>query len=269
MSSAALVAAFVRRDWAIARSYRVNFGLELFDSILWLVLFFYLARIVDDTELASQTNLQDGYFAFVVIGLALMRFMQTGLTSFAFKLRTDQTTGTLEALLVTPAAQPLLVLGSATYELLLSAVSGVLMLAIAVAFFGVDLSISLESALVLVAALPASCALFAAVGIVVAAFTVVFKQVATLVSFMTLGIAVLAGVYFPLSVLPYWLETVAEALPFSWTLDVLRDALLGGNPSVVKLTLLVVFCVIAVPVALRIFAIAVDQARRTGSLTQY
>jgi ABC-2 type transport system permease protein len=263
------MAAFVRRDWAIARSYRVNFGLEVFDSILWLVLFFYLARIVDDTELASQTQLGEGYFAFVVIGLALMRFMQTGLTSFAFQLRTDQTTGTLEALLVTPAAQPLVVLGSATYDLLLSAVSGVLMLVIAVAFFGVDLTTSPGSVLVLVAALPASFALFAAVGIVVAAFTVVFKQVATLVSFMTLGVAVLAGVYFPLSVLPDWLQAIAEALPFSWTLDILRDALLGGDPSIAKLGLLIVFCVIAVPASLKLFGAAVDHARRNGTLTEY
>ena len=266
---AALIAAFLRRDWAIARSYRVDFALELFDSLVWLFLFFYLARIVDDTELASQSQVDQGYFAFVVVGLALMRFMQTGLTSFASQLRTDQTTGTLEALLVTPAAQSLVMLGSATYELLFSALSGTLMLLVAVAFFGVDISVSIESVAVLLVALPASFALFAAVGIVVAAFTVVFKQVATLVAFATLGVAVLAGVYFPLAVLPNWLQAIAEALPFSWALDILRDALLGGSPSIGKLALLIGSCLLLVPASLALFSAAVDHARRTGSLAQY
>jgi ABC-2 type transport system permease protein len=269
MASAALVAAFLRRDWAIARSYRLSFGLELIDSVVWLVVFFFLSEIVDDTAFVAQTDLQSGYFAFVVVGLAMMRFMQTGVTSFASQLRTDQTTGTLEALLVTPTPQPLVVLGSATYELLLSVLSGALMLLIAVVAFGVDLSVSPTSALVLLAAIPASFGLFAAVGILVAGFTIVFKQVTTFISFVTWGVAILAGVYFPLAVLPGWLEAIAEALPFSWALDILRESLLGGSPSIGTLALLTAFSALAVPASLAVFRAAVDHARRAGTLTQY
>ena len=265
----ALLAVFLRRDWAIARSYRINFGLEILQTVVSLFLFFYLSRIVDDSKLTSSTELDEGYFAFVVVGLTFMKFMETGLTAFALQLRTDQTTGTLEALLVTPARQSLVVLGSATYELLLATISGFLMMAIAVVGFGLDLSVSISSLVVLLVAIPASFGLFAAVGVVIAAFTIVFKQVATLIAFATAGIAVLAGVYFPLSVMPEWLETIAKALPFSWALDVLRDALLGGDPSVGKLVLLVGFCALAVPASLAIFGAAVDRAKRTGTLAQY
>jgi ABC-2 type transport system permease protein len=264
-----LLAVFLRRDWAIARSYRLNFALDLFQIVVSLVMFFYLSRLVDDSELASASQLDEGYFAFVVVGLAFMKFMETGLTAFALQLRTDQTTGTLEALLVTPARQSLVVLGSATYELLLSAVSGALMLAIAITFFGLDLSVSFTSLLVLIAAIPASFGLFAAIGVMFAAFTVVFKQVATLIAFAATGIAVLAGVYFPLSLLPGWLEAIARAFPFSWALDVLRAALLGGDPSVGKLLLLIAACAVAVPISVAVFAAAVDRAKRTGTLAQY
>jgi ABC-2 type transport system permease protein len=264
-----LLGVFIRRDWAIALSYRFNFVLEIFQILVSLFLFFYLSRIVDDAELTSSSQLEEGYFAFVVVGLAFMRFMETGLTAFALQLRTDQTTGTLEALLVTPARQSLVVLGSASYELLLAAASGFLMLAIAVIGFGLDLSVSVSSVLVLIAAVPAAFGLFAAVGVVVAAFTIVFKQVATLVAFATTGIAVLAGVYFPLSLLPDWLENLAEALPFSWALDILREALLGGDPSIGKLAALIGFCLVAVPASMALFAAAVNRAKRTGTLAQY
>jgi ABC-2 type transport system permease protein len=269
VASASLFAAFVRRDWAIARSYRVNFGFELVEVILSLVLFFYLGRIVDDTRLGDASQLEEGYFAFVVVGLALMKFMQTGLTAFALQFRSDQSTGTLEALLVTPASQSLVVLGSATYDLLLAAASGILMLAIAVAFFGMSLTVSVSSVFILLLAIPASFGLFAAVGIVIAALTVVFKQVATIVNMTTTGIAILAGVYFPLSVLPGLLEDIAKAFPFSWALDLLRACLLGGDPSIGKLLLLIMFCLVALPASLVLFGSAVNHAKRAGTLAQY
>ena len=60
--------------------------MKLFHTVVSLVLFFYLSEIVDDSEVASSTQLDQGYFAFVVVGLAFMKFMETGLTAFALKL---------------------------------------------------------------------------------------------------------------------------------------------------------------------------------------
>ena len=247
----------------------MNLGFELVEVIFSLVLFFYLARIVDDSRFGGSSQLEEGYFAFVVVGLALMKFMQTGLTAFALRFRSDQATGTIEALLVTPASPSLVVLGSATYDLLLAVASGIVMLAIAVIFFGMTLTVSLSSLPILLLAIPASFGLFAAVGIVIAALTVMFKHVATLVSLTTTGIAILAGVYFPLSVLPDLLEAIARALPFSWALDLLRASLLGGDPAVGKLVLLIAFCLIALPASLALFRSAVDHAKRAGTLAQY
>jgi ABC-2 type transport system permease protein len=264
-----LVAAFLRRDWAIARSYRLNFALNLFDSVVSLVLFFYLGQIVDQSELAAESQLSKGYFAFAVLGLALIRVIQTGVTSFALRIRQDQETGTLEALLVTPAPPSFVVLGSATYALLTATLSSLLMVVLAVLFFGLRLTLDYSHLLALLVAVPASLVLFVALGIAVAAFTVVFKQTASLMSFVTIGIAVFAGVYFPVSVLPSALEFFANVLPFTWSLDVFRAALLGGDVAITKLLLLTGFAFIAVPLSLALFRSAVNHARRAGSLAQY
>jgi ABC-type transport system involved in cytochrome c biogenesis permease component len=194
-----LIPAFLRRDWAIARSYRLAFVLDAVDSLVYLALFFYLGRVVDQSEIASRTELSEGYFAFAAIGLALMRVMQSGLTSFALQLRRDQTTGTLEALLVTPAPQSLVILGSTTYDLLNATVSGLVLVGLAIGFFGLHLTIEPSSVLVLLAAIPASLMLFAALGIAIAAFTVVFKEVTALLALVTTGLAV-----FVRGLLPGW-----------------------------------------------------------------
>ena len=267
--SLSLAHAFLRRDWAIARSYRAHFALEVVEAFVSLLLFFYLGRVVDGSKIASGTDISEGYFAFVVVGLAMMRLMQTGLTSFAFQLRRDQTTGTLEALLVTPSRQSAVILGSATYELLTAALLGVLMVVAAVTIFGVGLTIDASSLLVLLVAIPASACLFIALGVVIAGFTIVFKEITALLALVSSGLAVFAGVYFPISVLPGALHGVASALPFTWALELLRAALLGGDVSSTKMLLLVLCAAAAVPISFWLFDRSVARAKRAGSLAQY
>ena len=116
-----LFSAFLRRDWEIVRSYRLSFAVGLVDSFVSLFLFFYLAKLVDQTEFASQSQLSEGYFAFAIIGYSLIDVLRAGVTTFAAQLREDQMTGTLEALFVTPAPPTLVVLGSASFDLLRAA----------------------------------------------------------------------------------------------------------------------------------------------------
>jgi ABC-2 type transport system permease protein len=265
----ALFGAFLRRDWAVARSYRVSFALGLVDALISLFLFFYLARLINQTELASQSQLSEGYFGFVIVGYAVMDILRAGITTFAAQLREDQVTGTLEALLVTPAPQALVALGSATFDLLRAALQGIVLLLLAVLFFGLDLSVDTSSLIALVVATPAAFALFTALGIVVASLTIVVKQTVALVTFISTALAVLAGVYFPISVLPPVLEAIAKALPFTWTLDVFRDALLGGDVSAGQVALLAGCGALTLPLSLALFRFAVDYAKREGSLAQY
>jgi ABC-2 type transport system permease protein len=264
-----LIAAFLRRDWAVARSYRMSFALGAVDSLISLVLFFYLAQLIDQTELASESQLSEGYFAFAVVGYSLIDILRAGVTTFAAQLREDQMTGTLEALLVTPSPPALVVLGSASFDLLRAALSGIVLILLAVIFFGLDLSVTTSSLVALLVATPASFALFTALGIVVAGLTVVVKQTVALVTFISTAIAVLAGVYFPTSVLPPVLEAIANVLPFTWTIDVFRDALLGGDVSTTQVALLVGCGVLALPLSIKLFGFFVDHAKREGSLAQY
>ncbi len=90
-----------------------------------------------------------------------------------------------------------------------------------------------------------------------------------LLGLITTGLALLAGVYFPTEVLPGPLEVIAEALPFTWGIDVLRAALLQGEVAGARLGLLVGFAVVSLPLSLWLFGLSIDRARRQGSLTQF
>jgi ABC-2 type transport system permease protein len=269
MSRLALLGAFLRRDVAVQVSYRADLMLQLATIAFTLALFFYLGKLVDESTLVAEAGFDRGYFAFAAIGLALLRIVQTGLTSFAQRLRQEQTTGTLEALLATPARTSNVILFSAAYDLLRATLlAGVLILA-AVLFFGLDLELGPATYLVAPVTLVFLLLLFASLGVLLAAFTIVFKQTTAILGLSVTALALLGGVYFPLELLPTPLQAVGEILPFTWGLDVMRDALLAGEVDAGRLTLLAVVSVAVLPVSLWVFSRALHRARRDGSLAQY
>lgn len=266
----AVLAAFIRRDWRIDLSYRAAFGLRAVSLLLSLALFYYLGRVVDDSAFTDQGYSDTaGYFGYVAIGLATFTVIQTSLISFSRKLREEQTTGTFEALMTTPASPSVIILSSAAYEIIRATIDGLLILLAAVVIFGLDLDIDPGGVAVALVTLAAALALFASLGVAVAALTVLFKRTTALLTLIMSAIALLSGVYFPVDVLPGWLQTVADVIPFTWTLDLLRASLLGGDVDAGRLIGLVASVVVLLPLALSFFGWTLRRAKRTGSLALY
>jgi ABC-2 type transport system permease protein len=269
MSPLPLVAAFLRRDFTIARSYRVPFVLDLVQRLSSLVLFFFLGRLVDSRTKPGSGDFHGGYFGFVLIGIVLLGIITTTLSAFSERLRTDQTTGTLETVLAMPSPTWLTILGSASYDLVYASAVALATFALALAGFGLRLSTSPAAIAVAVVALTAAIALFSAIGVALAAFVVLFKRGNALMGLLGSGLALLGGVYYPVRLLPGPLHLLAQALPFTWAVDVLRQALLADQVPLVGLARLVAAAAVAVPLGLWVFSVAVRRARQQGTLTQF
>ena len=269
MSGLTILAAFVRRDLAIDLSYRAAFVLRAVSLLLTLALFYYLGDVVDDAAFEDQQGISAGYFGYVAIGLATFTVIQTSLISFSRRLREEQTTGTFEALMTTPARPAPIILASAVYEVARATIDGLVILLAAVVIFGLRLDTSPQGIAIALLTMAAALALFASLGIVVAALTVLFKRTTALLALIISAIALLSGVYFPIDVLPAAVEAVAAAIPFTWTLELLRAALLGDDVDAARLAGLVASVVVLLPVALVCFTSALRRARRLGTLALY
>jgi len=269
MSSLRVLAAFIRRDFRIHTSYRLSFVLQMSTIFFFLTLYYFLSRIVDKEKFASHQDITSNYFGYVAVGLALLSILQVGLSSFSQKMREEQTTGTFEALMATPTSPSLVVLASAVYDLLRSTAFASILLTTAILLFGLKLDTDIGSLGVGVVALVGCLALFASLGVVVAAATVVFKQTAALTGMIVSGLALLSGTYFPTDVLPGWLQQIADILPFTWGFDEVRASLLGGDVHAGRLAGLYGSALVLLPMAVLAFTIAVGRARRTGTLAQY
>jgi ABC-2 type transport system permease protein len=266
----AVLRAFVRRDWLVARAYKLPFALAALQILLGLVLIFYLARIVDDAKLVEDVKgLDAGYFGFVVVGFSTLTLVEVALMTFSRRIRADQTSGVLEAILAAPVPNGMVLLGGAAYELLYGAALALLQIALAIVAFGFAPSAGPLDVAAIAITYPALVAVFGAGGVLVAAFAVVYKDPSAVVGLASAALAVLTGVWFPVDVLPGFLQAVAGLIPLTWGNDVLRAAFAGDDVPWGHVAALAALALAAVPVAVRVFGAAVNTARRAGSLGQY
>jgi ABC-2 type transport system permease protein len=94
------------------------------------------------------------------------------------------------------------------------------------------------------------------------------SAVFAVLTLLTLG----SGSYFPLSVLPHWLQSAARANPLALVVSGMRRALLAGmTPAELGRTVAVLAAVSvgAVAVGGAAFSLALRRERRKGTLGQY
>ena len=261
---------FLHRDYIIELSYKLSFVLQFFGIFLNVFMFYFLARLVDGGSQPSLAAYNGDYFAFVLIGVAFSLYFTVAISGFAKNLRDAQITGTLEAMLLTPTDLPTIIISSCLWDYLCTTLRVVIYLLLGMFVFGANLGNGnyLGALVVLILTIVA----FSGLGIMAASFILVTKRgdpVTTLVGGVGL---LLGGVYYPVELLPSWLQFLAALIPVTYALRAMRNALLNNASWSVLLPdigALVIFCVILVPLSLFTFKQAVRWAKIDGSLAHY
>ncbi len=268
MSAMRLPAAFLARDWSYETSYRGMFVLQLLGITGSILIFYAIGTLVAGDQPALQEYGGD-YFAFALTGLLISDFFSAGMRSYANRLRLAQTTGTLEAMLVSATPARWIIACSGLWDLALSAARSLIAIAIAVLLAGVAFDVNL-TATVLLAVL--SLITFISLGMLLAAAIIVVKRGDALVAFANIAITVAAGTFFPIEALPSWIRWVARLLPLHYSLDGLRRATLAGatvNSVATNLVVLAVWAIALTGVAILAIDFAVRRSRADGSLGHY
>ena len=261
--------AFIVRDFLQEYSYRLNFGLQVFGVVASLTLWYFVGSLFAQApQLAARLGGMD-YFSYSVIGIAFLRYLSTLLSTFARKVRQEQTTGTLEAMLVTPNRTSILVLYSSAWDVT-SASLWILAWLVLGRLFGAGFQMPAPGPTVLLLVLVMLA--FASIGILSAGMVIYFKRGDPLGWVVSSGSALLGGVFFPPSVLPEPLAAASSWLPITHAVDGFRALIVGGaglDRIAGHLVFLAVFSALALPLGLGLFHLALRRARLEGSLIQY
>ena len=261
--------AFLRRDFIDAASYKFSFIFSVVGILFSSATFYFISRMIAPGTVSLAAYGGD-YFSFAMIGIAfsgLLGIFQEGLPQV---VRSAQVSGTLEALLVTRTAMPVILFGSSLYSLVFALLRTAVHLALAVAVFGMRIGSVNIPAFLLVLFLTSAC--FLSIGMLSASFTLVYK-LGNPVSWLFGSVSgLLGGMLFPVAVLPPWLRGVSFFLPVTHTLEGLRLSLLSSAtfaqvlPSIAALA---VFAAVLLPLGFWTFRLAIRKAKRDGTLTHY
>jgi ABC-2 type transport system permease protein len=258
--------AFAGKDFRIARSYRTPFFLAILSTFMSLVTFRFISELIKGSNASAVAG---DYFAFVVVGMAVAQVLEGSLSGPTGAARGEQVQGTLEILATQPISPAALGAGWAAYPVLQALVTGGVMIGIA-ALMGVHFNHPDWLAATL--AMVASALVFAALGILGAAFVLIFQQGGSITSWITGGLSLVSGVFFPLKLLPGWVQTLAQLSPLTHSLRALRGSLLGGlglGDVAVDLAVLAAFAVVLLPLAFWSLSLALKRARLRGTLSGY
>jgi ABC-2 type transport system permease protein len=258
--------AILRRDWTLFKSYRMRLITTFLATVFTLALFYFISRLVNVSSFRSP----DDYYAYVVVGLVILAVLTSTLTSPPTVIRQELVAGTFERLLLTPLGAVPGVVSMLVFPLVFALVQGCLTLAIATLVFGLSLQWSTLALALPVAMLGAVA--FMPFGVLIAATTVRFKQAIAGTGFVVAGISIVAGIYFPVTLLPDWIQWMSEVQPFTPSVDLLRNLLVGAplqDPAWLELLRLAGFAAVLLPASIWVLHRAIQAGRHRGTILEF
>jgi ABC-2 type transport system permease protein len=177
-----------------------------------------------ETE-ALQTE-EIGAAAYFVPSILAMALMQLGVFA-AIPLVEQREKLILKRLGATPLPRWTLVTSNIVMRLLIALVQSVLIVGIGAALFGVTIvgSLALAAAFVVLGAVT-----FTSIGYLIASYARTEESANALTSIVQFPLMFLSGIFFPIEVMPEFLQPIAALMPLTYLGDALRQVMVGGAP---------------------------------------
>ncbi len=176
--------------------------------------------------------------------------------------------GTIEYTFMAPLARPVHLLGMGAFAVLYGVVRTAALFAVVAVFFGLAFpDANFAGALVLLAVASVS---FVGVGMTTAVLPLISPEKGAQLGFIAQGmLLVVSGIYYPVSVMPGWMQAIATVSPATYALRGIRATLLDGaslGDVWGDLWPLLVLGAVAIPLGLAVFRAGERYAKRHGKL---
>lgn len=262
--------AFLKKDFLMESSYSLSFLFSFFGILVSILSYFFIDKLFGGRIVPHLEEFGINYFSYVLLSMAFFGYVGIGLGSFSERISSEQVQGTLEAVLLTPTGIPTILFSMALWNLVLATVDMLIYVLFAVFLFKISFAnINILSALVIFTLTIIS---FSSLGILSACFIMVLKRGNPFGWIVASVEGLIGGVYFPITVLPGWLQFLAKLFPITYSIRAIELAVYKGY-SVTQLSkeigFLLLFSAVLLPASLAAFKYSLKKARKDGTLAQY
>jgi ABC-2 type transport system permease protein len=220
-------------------------------------------------ELSGGEKLDtERFMTFLLIGALLWSYLSMIFDVLSETVQWERWEGTIEYTFMSPTSRVTHLLGMGVYAVVYGIIRTAVVLGVAMLAFELDLTAAnYWAALVVLAVCSVSLVGF---GVVAAVMPLLSPEKGQQVTYIISALLLLvSGVYYPVKVLPEWMQVMAQFSPVTYALEGSRAALLGGAglPQLWdSLWPLLIMGVVFVPMGLFVFNLGESYAKRTGKL---
>ncbi len=205
---------------------------------------------------------------FLGIGTLVWGYLNAVFSNVAEMIAWERWEGTIEYTMMAPVSRLTHMLGVSIFSIIYGVARSIFLLIILALFFDIDLGgANLGAALLVIVIGSVS---FIGFGIMGAVLPLLFPEKGEQMTFIISSILLLvSGVYYPVSVMPDWMQWLSNLSPATYVLEAMRAAILDGESSSAlmgDMIPVIIIGLVTIPMGMWIFSYFERLAKRTGRL---
>jgi ABC-2 type transport system permease protein len=259
--------AFVARNFNLVKRY---WGWE----VVWLA--YSIANSLSVTfigagaeEITGESAIDTNFLiTYLLIGTLVWRFLASIFNNISEMIAWERWEGTIEYTFMAPVRRFNQMLGQTLFSIVYSFVFTLIIGVVVAAFFELDFGdADFVSATIILLVGSLS---FVGIGVVASILPLLYpERGAQMTNIVQAFFLLVSGIYYPVSVLPGWLETLARISPATYVLEGMRAALLPRTAEIEPMSVvwpLLLMGLVMLPLGIYLFQVAERYTKRTGKL---
>lgn len=260
---------FIKRDLQIMLTYKIVMISNYTYMIMNFFFFIFFAKMFGTRFLDALKPYGGDFISYILIGSIGWGFLWSVMGSSSGSLRNEMMQGTFEPIFLTPTSPYIFILAYTIWGIFMGVISMLIFLTIGFLFFDV---IIIGNYIIALLILSLSIIMMIGFGLAVAGLGIYVKRVGNLISIVQSISLFLCGVYFPIEVLPSWIQPISKFLPFYYSIIGLRIALssnLNRESLLFTISILFFFCFSAIILGIYFLKKGINKARKEGTMAYY
>jgi ABC-2 type transport system permease protein len=255
----------VERNWYLVKRYawwELTFFFWTVANTLTIV---FIAKGVQASGVSVNVN---RLTTVLLIGAVVWAYLGIIFEILTETVAWERWEGTIEYTFMAPLSRPVHLFGMGLFAVAYGVVRAGLLFGVVATLFGLSMpQADFASALVVLAIASIS---FLGIGMMTAVLPLISPEKGTQLGFVAQGVMlVVSGVYYPVAVLPQWMQWLAKVSPATYALRGIRDAILDGagiGALWVDIWPLLLIGLVAIPLGLETFRRGERYAKQHGKL---
>jgi ABC-2 type transport system permease protein len=220
---------FIVRDFRILFTYKIAFFITFFGIIFNLFYFILFGSMFGSADIPALSAYGGNFISFILVGSIGWSFLWSIMNATSSSLASEMAMGTLESILLTSTRLATMMLSYALFGCFFGLISIAILMVVGFFIFGVTVFTTATIFTLIIFIL--SAIMMIGFGMMFGGLTIWLKNIGDAIPLLQNVSMFFCGVYFPISVLPVYLQPIAKYIPFYYSIEGLRISLITTSST--------------------------------------